>query len=73
MRLLFSFLLILSLTGCMYQVADSTVIRKAEYICGGVQNIDYITIGAITPDGINCLDGTKVSASDVKIPKGEDK
>ena len=73
MRLLFSFLLILSLTGCMYQEADNATIRKAEYICGGVQNIDNITIGAVTPDSITCLDGTRKWADEVKIPKGDSK
>jgi hypothetical protein len=57
----------LTLSGCMWQTADSSDLRKAEYFCKGVLNIAKIDIRFDSAEVIYCLDGTNEYASNVNI------
>ncbi len=57
----------LIMNGCMWQTADSSDLRKAEYFCKGVLNIAKIDIRFDSAEVIYYLDGTNEYASNVNI------
>ncbi len=60
--------LTLSLTGCFYQSANNTDLRKAEYFCNGVDNVESIDVVFDGKEFVNCLDGSYSLAEEIKLP-----
>lgn len=65
--------LTVSLTGCFYQVANNTDLRKAEYFCKGLENIDELQINAAGTEHVSCIDGSKEFTGNINLPIGENK
>ncbi len=65
--------LAISLTGCFYQVANNTDLRKAEYFCKGVENIAELQIDAAGSEEVACIDGSRELTVNIYIPIRENK
>lgn len=56
-KLILVILLTISSTGCVYQSANNTDLRKAVSFCGGVGNIASLTINMFGQEVVKCMDG----------------
>jgi hypothetical protein len=65
--------LAIALTGCFYQVANTTDLRKTVYFCKGVENIDELQINADGSEDVTCIDGSREQLDNVNLPIGETK
>lgn len=65
--------LTISLTGCFFQSANNTDLRKAEYFCKGVENIDEIVIAFDGRERVQCMDNTSAKTDEIKLLLGETK
>lgn len=63
----------LALSGCAWQQADRSDIEKAIHFCGGLQNIDELSIWALSSGSVLCLDGTYERLHVISIPRKEQK
>jgi hypothetical protein len=54
----------------MWQTADNSDLRKAEYFCKGVSNIAEMDIRWDGTEVIHCLDGRSEYAGSVNIKQG---
>lgn len=57
----------LLMNGCMWQTANNTDLRKAEYFCSGVENISEIDIRFDGGEVVWCIDGRKEFISNINI------
>jgi hypothetical protein len=60
--------LTLSLTGCFYQSANNTDLRKAEYFCNGIDNVEEIVVLYDGRERMSCLDGSSSLSDEIKLP-----
>lgn len=65
--------LTVSLTGCFYQAANNTDLRKAEYFCKGLENVDNLQINAAGTEHVLCVDGSMEFTGNIYMPIGEKK
>jgi hypothetical protein len=68
MKQLLILALTLSLTGCFYQSANNTDLRKAEYFCNGLDNVDTVAVYFSGKEVVVCLDGNESRMWDIKLP-----
>ncbi len=57
----------LLMNGCMWQTANNTDLRKAEYFCSGVENIAEIEIRFNGNEIVWCIDGRSSLISKINI------
>lgn len=57
----------LLMNGCMWQTANNTDLRKAEYFCSGVENIAEIEIRFNGHEVLRCIDGRVALVSEINI------
>ncbi len=57
----------LLMNGCMWQTANNTDLRKAEYFCSGVENISEIGLFFDGREMVTCLDGRKEYIGNINI------
>ncbi len=57
----------LLMNGCMWQTANNTDLRKAEYFCSGVENISEIDIHFTGNEVVLCIDGRSSQISKINI------
>jgi hypothetical protein len=57
MKLCIALICCLALSGCFYQSANNTDLKKAIYFCDGISNVETIAVRFDTAETVKCLDG----------------
>jgi hypothetical protein len=57
----------LPLSGCFYQSANNTDLKKAIYFCDGISNIERIKINSTGSEYVKCFSGEADWVDKIKI------
>lgn len=68
MKAILAILLVIMVSGCVYQDVDSGDLKKAIYFCGSVSNVQTITESFAGGGSITCFDGSYSTSREIKIP-----
>jgi hypothetical protein len=63
--------LTLSLSGCFYQSANNTDLKKAVYFCDGINNIERINVHFNGAETVRCLSGKVEYTGNINIELNE--
>lgn len=68
-KIILAVLIACTLSGCLYQSANSFDIKKAIYFCGGLENVQEIHVRFDGAEWILCVDGSSEYSIQINPPK----